>query len=100
MGVVVANKNGIIVAEKNGAQHFPMQSVFKFHIAIVMLSEIEKGKFTLDQPIEIKKTDLLPKPGVLFVTNIRMEPPLLFERLFNTPFLKATTMVVISYCNF
>jgi beta-lactamase class A/beta-lactamase class A VEB len=61
VGVVVSNKNGIIIAEKNGAQHFPMQSVFKFHIAIVMLSEIENGKFTLDQPIEIKKTDLLPK---------------------------------------
>jgi len=61
VGVVVANKYGVIVAEKNGAQHFPMQSVFKFHIAIVMLSEIEKGKFTLDQPIEIKKTDLQVK---------------------------------------
>lgn len=61
VGVVVSNKYGVIVAEKNGAQHFPMQSVFKFHIAIVMLSEIEMGKFTLDQPVEIKKTDLLPK---------------------------------------
>jgi beta-lactamase class A/beta-lactamase class A VEB len=61
VGVVVSNQYGVIVAEVNGEQHFPMQSVFKFHIAIVMLSEIEKGKFTLDQPIEIKKTDLQVK---------------------------------------
>ena len=37
-----------------------MQSVFKFHIGLALLSEIDKGKFSLDQKIEIQKKDLLP----------------------------------------
>ena len=44
----------------NGDKHFPLQSVFKFHIALVILSQIDKGKFFLDQKIQIKKMDLLP----------------------------------------
>ena len=43
-----------------GEDKFPLQSVFKFHIAMVMLSEIDKGNFTLDQEIEISKDELLP----------------------------------------
>ena len=37
-----------------------MQSVFKFHIALAVLSQIDKGKFSFDQKIEILKKDLLP----------------------------------------
>ena len=44
----------------NGDDHFPMQSVFKFHIALAILHEVDKGKFSLDQKIFIKKSDLLP----------------------------------------
>ncbi|MCK8521459.1 class A beta-lactamase, subclass A2 [Aquimarina sp. D1M17] len=44
----------------NGQRHFPMQSVFKFPIALAILSEVDKGNFALDQNIEIKKSDLLP----------------------------------------
>lgn len=44
----------------NGFRHFPMQSVFKFPIALTILSEIHKGKFSLDQKITIKKNELLP----------------------------------------
>jgi beta-lactamase class A len=43
-----------------GDYHFPMQSVFKFHIAIAVLSEVDKGKLRLEQPVEIKKDELLP----------------------------------------
>ncbi len=43
----------------NGQKHFPMQSVFKFHIALTVLSEIDKGRFSLDQKITIKKSQLL-----------------------------------------
>ncbi len=43
----------------NGHRHFPMQSVFKFHIALTVLSEIDKGRFSLDQKITIKKSQLL-----------------------------------------
>jgi beta-lactamase class A/beta-lactamase class A VEB len=44
----------------NGQRHFPMQSVFKFPIALTILSEIDKGNFSLDQKIDIKKSELLP----------------------------------------
>jgi beta-lactamase class A len=37
-----------------------MQSVYKFPLAVAMLHQIDKGKFTLDQKIHIAKTDLLP----------------------------------------
>ena len=43
-----------------GEDHFPMQSVFKFHIGIVMLSAIDKGEFSLDQKVNINKSELLP----------------------------------------
>lgn len=42
-------------------QRLPMQSVFKFPLAIVMLTEIDKGNFKLDQKIEITKRDLTPE---------------------------------------
>ena len=44
----------------NGDKHFPMQSVFKFHIALAVLHKVDQGEFSLDQKIFIKKSDLLP----------------------------------------
>ncbi|WP_316839120.1 class A beta-lactamase, subclass A2 [Pedobacter gandavensis] len=44
----------------NGDKHYPMQSVFKFHIAMAVLNQVDKGKFSLSQKIHIKKSDLLP----------------------------------------
>ena len=43
----------------NGNKKLPMLSVFKFHIALEVLNEVDKGKFNLDQKILIKKSDLL-----------------------------------------
>ena len=43
----------------NGNKKLPMLSVFKFHIALEVLNEVDKGKFDLDQKILIKKSDLL-----------------------------------------
>lgn len=43
----------------NGNRHYPMQSVFKFHIAIVVLAEVDNGNLSLNQEINIKKTDLI-----------------------------------------
>lgn len=43
-----------------GDDHFPMQSVFKFHIAMAVLAEVDKGKLRLDQQIKVKKDELLP----------------------------------------
>lgn len=44
----------------NGEKHCPMQSVFKFHIALAVLRQVDKGKLSLDQKLEIRKQDLLP----------------------------------------
>jgi beta-lactamase class A len=60
VGVSIVDNDGKNIISINGDKHFPLQSVFKFHIGLKMLSEIDKGKFSLDQKIEIRKKDLLP----------------------------------------
>ena len=44
---------------KNCEKKLPMLSVFKFHIALAVLNKVDQGKLKLDQPIFIKKADLL-----------------------------------------
>jgi beta-lactamase class A len=41
----------------NGHDHFPLMSVFKFPLALYILDQAEKGKFSLDQRITIRKKD-------------------------------------------
>ena len=60
VGVSIIGNDGKDTISLNGEQHYPMQSVFKFHIALAVLSQIDKGKFSLDQKIEIQKKELLP----------------------------------------
>ena len=60
VGVSIIGNNGKDTISINGDKHFPMQSVFKFHIALAVLSEVDKGKFSLDQNIKVEKNDLLP----------------------------------------
>ena len=47
----------------NGNKRFPMQSVYKFPIAMVMLHEIDKGKFSLDDTIMINRNEYIPEAG-------------------------------------
>lgn len=44
----------------NGTKKLPMQSVYKFHLALAVLHQVDLGKFQLDQKILIRKQDLLP----------------------------------------
>src|SRR5580704_15891888 len=37
--------------------HPPMQSTFKFPLALVMLHQVELGKLQLDQPVRFLKSD-------------------------------------------
>jgi beta-lactamase class A len=46
-------------ASFNGAERFPMQSVYKFPIAMAILDRVDKGRLGLDQKILVKKSDLL-----------------------------------------
>jgi beta-lactamase class A len=43
----------------NGDKHYPMVSVFKFHIALAVLNKVDKGELSLNQKIFIKKSELL-----------------------------------------
>lgn len=46
----------------NGDRRFPMQSVFKFPIALAALNEVDNNKLALNQKITIGKEDL--RPGI------------------------------------
>ncbi len=60
VGVSIVENNGKETISFNGFRRFPMQSVFKLHIGLVVLSEVDKGVFTLDQKVKIDKCELLP----------------------------------------
>jgi len=60
VGVAIVGGDGKDEVVVNGERRYPMQSVFKFHIGLAMMTEIDRGKFSLDQKIEIKKSELLP----------------------------------------
>ena len=60
VGVAIQGHNSKHILSINGSAQFPMLSVFKTHIALFMLSEIDKGKFSLDQKVVILKSELLP----------------------------------------
>ncbi len=72
VGVSITGDNGKDTLSLHGDRRFPMQSVFKFHIALAVLSEIDKGKLSLDQKIEIGKDELLPED---FWSPLRDENP-------------------------
>jgi beta-lactamase class A len=44
----------------NGRARFPMQSVFKFPLALAVLHRVDRGEFTLDQVVHISREQLLP----------------------------------------
>lgn len=61
VGISIMSSDSTVALAWNDSIRFPLQSVFKFHISLAMLDAIDNGKFGLDQPIQVKKTDLLPK---------------------------------------
>jgi len=60
VGVSIVGNDGKDSVSLNSEKHYPMQSVFKLHIALAVLAQIDKGKFSLNQKIAIQKKDLLP----------------------------------------
>ena len=60
IGVSISGIEDHFTLNIHGDQHFPMQSVFKFHIALAILKEVDKGNLSLNQKIFIKKSDLSP----------------------------------------
>jgi len=60
VGVSILNIETRDTISYNGRQHFPMQSVMKFPIAITVLHDIDEGRFTLDEKVHVDKNDLKP----------------------------------------
>ncbi|MET3035745.1 CGA/CIA family class A beta-lactamase [Chryseobacterium sp. NRRL B-14859] len=58
VGVSVLGFENAFSYNKNENKKLAMMSVFKFHIACVALDLVDKGKFSLNQKIFIKKSDL------------------------------------------
>ncbi|MCL2598194.1 MAG: class A beta-lactamase, subclass A2 [Paludibacter sp.] len=58
VGVSMIANNFKDTVNINGNLHLPMQSVFKFPIALAVLSEVDKGRFKLNQKIKITSNDL------------------------------------------
>jgi beta-lactamase class A len=56
----ILDKEGNEVASLNRSKHCTLHSVFKLHISLAMLSEIDQGRFTLNHPVSIQKNELLP----------------------------------------
>ncbi len=72
VGVSIIANNGKDIFSINGDNQVPMQSVFKFHIALAVLAEVDKRKLSLDQEIILSKDDLLPEN---FWSPLRDENP-------------------------
>lgn len=60
VGVSIIGNDGKDTLSLNGDRPLPMQSVFKVHVALAILAEVDKGNFALNQQIVLTKDDLLP----------------------------------------
>ncbi|WP_153393158.1 class A beta-lactamase, subclass A2 [Chryseobacterium vaccae] len=59
-GISIKNIENEDTLSINGHMSMPMMSVFKFHIALAVLDQVDKGKLKLYQKFLIKKEELLP----------------------------------------
>lgn len=61
VGVAAINLKTNDTLSINGTEHFPMQSVYKFPLALAVLDKIDKGELSPDQKTFVRKEELLPK---------------------------------------
>jgi len=60
VGIAICNLQNKDTMTWGNHRKYPMQSVYKFHLALAILNQVDKGKFSLNQKILVKKPDLLP----------------------------------------
>ena len=58
VGVSIFNSDGRHILSINGNSHLPMQSVFKFHLAVAALHQVDQGRWSLEDIITITPKDL------------------------------------------
>ncbi|UKB82208.1 CGA/CIA family class A beta-lactamase [Chryseobacterium sp. MEBOG06] len=59
VGVSVLGFENGFKYDQNADKKLPMQSVFKFHIAVAVLNAVDQGKLSLDQKIKLDESNLL-----------------------------------------
>jgi len=59
----------------NTTAHLPMQSVYKFHLALYFLHQVDLGALTLSQPIPVHKDDWEPKEWSPLRDQYKIPPP-------------------------
>src|SRR4028118_849502 len=57
----------------NGDQQFPMQSVYKFPIAMAVLAQVDQGKLKLDQQVRVETNDIVQGSRILDEKSQGME---------------------------
>jgi beta-lactamase class A len=60
VGIAVMDLGSGDTLTLNNEVEYPMQSVYKFPLALAVLHEVDRHRFTLDQKIHITKEDMLP----------------------------------------
>ncbi len=60
IGVAICSNDGLDTLSLNGTDRFPMQSVYKYHLALSVLDLVDNNKIQLNDKIVIRKEDLLP----------------------------------------
>lgn len=55
VGVAIHNHDYTDSLIVSGDYHFPFQSVYKYHLGIAILDQVDKGVLALDQPVRISK---------------------------------------------
>lgn len=60
VGVAICDLSTGDILSLNGNDKFPMQSVFKFHIALAILNKIDHNHYNLTDSIYLKKSDIIP----------------------------------------
>lgn len=59
LGIAVFDSQDGVISTINPDENFPMQSVYKFHIALSMLNQVDRDIFSLSDSITITKSQLL-----------------------------------------
>lgn len=65
VGVAIIDPQSDETLSLNGDKHFPMQSVFKFHIALATLRLVDQSKLLLDHKYRVKKAHYFKTWSVL-----------------------------------
>ncbi len=60
VGISVKNLHTQKEINLNANEKYPMQSVYKLHLAMAVFGQIDKGKLKLNQKMNLRKSDLLP----------------------------------------